>query len=231
MTKEKILNRLNGILDEFDELEDIVEGKPVFLDVEDGIIASMNEAERRYNSIIVRVDSLFLSFLPKTHPYYKSLKKDLITFSYHYVGVLKDIIIGVRDDVRDGFVEDIKKKLSAEIFSDFIGQAEYLLGIKLYHPAAVLIGSVIEKELKDLCNRNGIPVMNFDSRKQKNVYVPADKLNELLVKAGVYNVTQQKIITGHLGVRNSAAHGLFEQYKRSDVDAMLVFAKNFISDN
>ena len=53
-------------------------------------------------------------------------------------------------------------------------------------------------------------------------------LNIELRKRGVYNQLQQKIITGWLGIRNSAAHGSYEDYQKEQVLDLITQLSNFL---
>jgi hypothetical protein len=106
--------------------------------------------------------------------------------------------------------------------------AEYLLsedhGYK--DPAAVLGGGVLEEHLRLLCVKNGIAA----ERQSPSGPHPkkADQLNNDLASASVYDKNQQKIITGWLGIRNSAAHGKYGEYTDSQVAQFLAGLREFI---
>ena len=67
--------------------------------------------------------------------------------------------------------------------------------------------------------------------KGKNVITKADVLNADLVKNGTYNKLQQKQITAWFGLRNEAAHGNYQAYKKEEVDLMLKGVRQFILQN
>ena len=107
-----------------------------------------------------------------------------------------------------GLLEDIKALITAEVFIDFIEQAEYLLdeGYKL--PAAVLMRGVLEDSLRTLCN------------KEAKISLPdkpkLDWMNAELVKAGIYNKNVQKQVTAWAGIGNSAAHMKIKEFSDTD---------------
>ena len=118
------------------------------------------------------------------------------------------------EDFKLGLLEDTHALITAEVFTDFIEQAEYLLdeGYKL--PAAVLMRGVLEDSLRTLC------------RKEAKISLP-DKpklewMNTELVKVGIYNKNVQKQVTAWAGIGNSAAHMKINEF--SDIDV-----KNTIS--
>jgi len=118
-----------------------------------------------------------------------------------------------------GLLEDIKALITAEVFTDFIEQAEYLLdeGYKL--PAVVLMRGVLEDSLRTLCN------------KEAKISLPdkpkLDWMNTELVKAGIYNKNVQKQVTAWAGIGNSAAHMKINEFSDTDVKNMISGIINF----
>ena len=56
-------------------------------------------------------------------------------------------------------------------------------------------------------------------------------MNSDLAKESIYSKIDQKQVTFWLGIRNSAAHGKYDEYTESDVRLMLEGIKNFIANN
>jgi len=115
------------------------------------------------------------------------------------------IVEALREDYKAGALLPIQDLIRAEVFDDFLDMAEHLLGKEYKDPAAVLIGGVLEDQLRKLALRTGLPVETPDGRMQK-----ADTLNARLTREGIYNKLDQKSITSWLDLRNKAAHGDYE---------------------
>ena len=173
-----------------------------------------------------------LSFLEKVlssgHEYYKA-------FDLHIKGTKKSVITAgtailssFRDEVTSGWFFSIKKLISAEIFSDFLEMAEYLLDEGYKDPAAVMIGSVLEEHLRQLCAKHSIPV-TFTNPKGELVPKKADTLNGELSNAGVYGKLELKNITAWLDLRNKAAHGKYTEYTKEQVKPMHMGVSEFIT--
>ena len=81
-----------------------------------------------------------------------------------------------------------------------------------FAPAAVVIGSVLEDGLRKICVSNSIEL----PEKPK-----LDAMNSALAKAGVYNTLTQKKVTALADIRNSAAHGKWAEFDKSDVEVTL----------
>jgi uncharacterized protein (UPF0332 family) len=109
--------------------------------------------------------------------------------------------------------------IEAEVFDDFLEQAEHLLGSSYYQPAVVVIGSVLEDGLRKLCLKHEIPL-------------PAkpmlDTMNADLAKRGVYNKLTQKRVTALADIRNKAAHGEWDEFTKHDVEDMLRSVRQFM---
>ena len=105
--------------------------------------------------------------------------------------------------------------------------AEYLLKEGYKDPAAVMIGSVLEEHLRQLCFRNSIPIEIIKDGKTNPK--KADLINSELASVNVYNKLDQKSITSWLDLRNKAAHGKYLEYTKEQVEIMYQGVTNFIS--
>jgi hypothetical protein len=133
------------------------------------------------------------------------------------------ILRAVKQDMESGHLARLPELVHADVFSDLVEMAEHLLGKGYKDPAAVIGGGVLEEHLRLLCHKHGIPTQV--SAKPKK----ADTMNADIHKAGVYDLNQQKIITGWLGVRNSAAHGKYGEYTNEQVGPYLSGIREFIA--
>jgi hypothetical protein len=124
-----------------------------------------------------------------------------------------------KEDYEQGFLFDTRTLIEAEVFDDFLEQAEHLLGSGYYQPAAVVIGSVLEDGLRKLCAKHEIPLA------AKPIL---DTMNTDLAKRGVYNKLTQKRVTALADVRNKAAHGEWDQFTREDVENVLRDVRQFM---
>ena len=108
--------------------------------------------------------------------------------------------------------------------------AQHLLDENYKDPAAVVIGSVLEEHLRNLCVKNKVDITFIDG-KGKTVNKKASTLNDDLVKAGIYNILEQKSITAWLDLRNKAAHGKYAEYDITQVKGMHQNVNDFIVRN
>jgi hypothetical protein len=175
--------------------------------------------------------SAALSFLRNSygdlHPYYTEFNTNVRVNrpdeTQQGVGILK----GVQREMAGGWLHTAKGLVSAEIFSDFLEMADHLMSEAYKDAAAVMIGSVLEEHLRQLCAKVGMEVVV--SKGGRHVPKTADLLNADLAKANVYNKLDQKQITAWLDLRNNAAHGHYDQYDIAQVRGMLSGVTNFMA--
>ncbi|WP_367864389.1 hypothetical protein [Pedobacter sp. WC2423] len=182
-------------------------------------------------SMFNELRSASLSFLKtifeERHPFYKEFdaktNKNNPTELLAGIGILK----AAKQEIDGGWLFTVKGLVSAEIFSDFLEMADYLLQEGYKDPAAVMTGSVLEEHLRQLCNRAEISVEVEKGGKLSPK--KADLLNADLANAEAYNKLDQKAITTWLDLRNKAAHGKYTEYTKEQVEMMYQGVANFIS--
>lgn len=174
-----------------------------------------------------------LSFLQNVfgaqHPYFKDFDSRVNRNFFTSAEAGHGIIVAARQELKGGWVKQLKNLVSAEIFSDFMEMAEYLLSEHYKDPAGVLIGSVLEEHLRQLCHKNSIDVQVV--KDGKPFPKKAELLNAELAGAGIYSKLDQKAITTWLDIRNKAAHGQYDQYNEQQVAMMLQGVTEFLKRN
>ena len=150
---------------------------------------------------------------------FKKVSNDL----KHYNSALKaqGILKSAKDDFENGYLFDTRTLIEAEVFDDFLEQAEQLSDKGYYAPAAVIAGCVLEDGLRKLCDRNSITLP---------AKATIEPINVELDKAGIYNKLQQKRITALADLRNNAAHGEWKEFTKKDVEDMIRDVRRFMQD-
>ncbi len=172
-----------------------------------------------------------LSFLKATfetcHPFY--VEFDQNTSIARYYELLKgiEILNSVKAEIQNGWFQTYKGLISSEIFSDFLEMANHLLDNKYKDPAAVMIGSVLEEHLRQLCNKYEIDT-TID-REGDLIPKKADRLNSELASKDIYNKLDQKNITAWFDLRNKAAHGKYDEYTIDQVKIMQSGVSEFLA--
>lgn len=173
-----------------------------------------------------------LSFLAHTigrqEKYYTDFDYYVVRFNRYNLTVALELLQNIRTDVEQSWLQNIKGIVSAELFSDFLEMAEHLLEENYKDPAAVIIGSVLEENLRELCTRNGIPITTTDPKTGKGKPNKAETMNVDLCKSGIYNILVQKSVTAWLDLRNNAAHGKYSEYDLAQVNNLLRSVRDFI---
>ncbi|OSR69228.1 hypothetical protein BV326_03513 [Pseudomonas syringae pv. actinidiae] len=137
------------------------------------------------------------------------------------------ILHSIQNEIDGGWIFTVKKLIAAEIFSDFLEMAEHLLEQGYKDPAAIMIGSVLEENLRQLCVANKIDT----SLERDGIFIPkkTDRLNSDLANSEAYTKLDQKSVTAWLGLRNNAAHGKYNEYTKEQVNLMLHGVTEFLA--
>jgi len=218
MNQEKILERLDQLITQGEEVvnsckEDHFGGEWVDSDLMYGFRApSLSLIERIYKK-----DSPFFQEFDKStnnsHP--ENAKSGI------------EILKAIKGEIEGGWIFTLRGIVSSDIFADFLEASEHLLQEGYKDAAAVMIGGVLEQNLRELCLKNGIGTT--ESRKGVPVAKKADRLNQDLAKADIYGKLDQKNVTAWLGLRNNAAHANYGEYTKEQVDLMLENVSNFLA--
>ena len=210
---EKVINRLNELIEKGHKVFDtkFIRDWPGF---DDGVTYELSHQWGL--SCLNLLNKIFGS----ESDHYK--KFDLLYGGFHNFRNIEQgmgIIKSAKDEYENDFLFETKRLIEAEVFDDFLEQAQYLYSSGYFQAAAVIAGSVLEDGLRKLCVRAGIILPS----KPK-----LDTMNSELAKKGTYNKLIQKKITALADLRNKAAHGKWNDFSSSDVKDMLAQVKSFM---
>lgn len=170
--------------------------------------------------------SVISTIFGETHTYFKEFDRSVKNSYVYNIETGINILQSLRHEVENGWLTTFKSLVTAEVFSDFLEMSKYLLDEKYKDPAAVMIGSVLEEHLRQLCSINSVDT--FSIKGTDTIPKKADLLNADLTKAGVYGVLEQKSVTAWLDLRNRAAHGKYSEYTIEQVQLMYQGVLDFI---
>lgn len=173
--------------------------------------------------------SFILSLYGGKHTHFILFSRSVTNNKVYHVEYAKGILTSIKTEIENGWLGNIKRLVSAEIFTDFLEMAEHLLDEKYKDPAAVIIGSVLEEQLRKLCVKNTIDIE--ENKSGKLVPKKASTLNDELAKGSIYNKLDQKSVTSWLDLRNKAAHGKYDEYTTEQVKIMYNGVLDFITRN
>jgi hypothetical protein len=212
--------RKKAILDQLDRAESEYAALRAKSQYED----SSDQPEREITKLNILLGSTIERVAPPGSRYRTEAERILKTWSATNAVCLKylpGIIAALRSDVEGDYLQSISELIHGDVFSDFLGMAEYLLDEAYKEAAAVLIGGVLEEQLRKLASKHGIAVVT-GSRPIK-----ADRLNADLAGASAYSRLYQKNVTAWLDLRNKAAHGKHNEYTKEQVVLMLQGVQDF----
>jgi len=215
MNQSEIIAQLNSILDEHDHLSLIAKRASRSLDdnqkqmLSSRAVAAIRRISGHTSTYGLEIDRILAKY---SHP-------------YHNFDMVMGVLEAMRDDVKQGYLQNLISQVRAEIFSDFLEMGEHLLNENYKDAAAVIIGSVLEDSLRKLADSHGITTIN-DRGKSLTI----EPLNTELAKNKIYNKLVQKQITSWADLRNNAAHGRYSEYQKEEVKLMLLFVQQFCGE-
>lgn len=127
------------------------------------------------------------------------------------------------DDLDGGHLSNLRGLIRAEVFGDFIDQAQHLHDQDYWQPAAVVAGAILEDHVRKLCGKHAS--ISLPGRPK------LDTMNAELAKAGEYDVLVQKRITYLADIRNKAAHGLWDKFTSADSQELIHGVLRFLTDH
>ena len=214
------------------QIEEILKNYEDFRNNEKELVNS-GKREERLNFLITRIKAVVKRITGNDSEYYKRIKEIFVKYDklndYIKLKPLKGVLDGLYQDLKAGYLKSFSELIHADIFSDYIEMAEYLLEEGYKDPAAVITGSTLEEHLRKLCIKNGIDIEIMSSGKLRSK--KADGMNSDLAKQGVYSKLEQKSVTAWLGLRNNAAHGNYSEYNDNQVNQMIIGVRDFIVRN
>jgi hypothetical protein len=221
-TDQKLLKRINDLIT-----------------LGDRVIATEKRSSGSFSTssvdheIFTEFKNASLSFITNiygnTHPYYQGFQQECNRSSPYDAKAGRGVLNSIRTEIQEGWLNSLRGILSAEIFVDFLEMAEHLLDEGYKDAAAVMVGSILEEHLRQLCVKNGIPTS--DNKAGKIVPKRADSLNSDLARVPIYNLLDQKNVTAWLDLRNKAAHGKYGEYTKEQVALLLSSITDFMSRN
>jgi hypothetical protein len=141
--------------------------------------------------------------------------------THHHAARACAVLRAAKADYEGGYLLDTRKLIQAEVFDEFLEQAEYFLNDGYFQVAAVVAGAVLEDSLRKLCAT-------------KHITLPAepklDWMNGELAKSGLYDKLVQKKVIWLADIRNKAAHGKWTEFTKEDASEMVRAVRRIITD-
>jgi hypothetical protein len=139
------------------------------------------------------------------------------THSTQAIGVLQ----GAKADYEKGCYESLERKVSGEVFGDFIVVAKKALDDGNKDAAAVLACAALEDALKRFANANGL---NVDGKEMAEVI-------SALKSKGLVGGAQKSILETMPKTRNAAMHADWAKISATEVGGVIGFTEQFLLQN
>jgi hypothetical protein len=178
------------------------------------------------NVILTRLAATIDRLAPEGSRYKKNAHAALAKYgetNCSCIPLLVGILQALRADYKANYLVSIEEIIHADIFSDFLKMASYLLSEGYKDAASVIIGGVLEEHIRKLCTKHGISI-DSNGRPKK-----ADTMNSELANAGVLTKLDQKNITAWLDLRNKSAHGKYAEYTQPQVELFQQSVQDFLT--
>ena len=165
-------------------------------------------------------ESLLLAVCRENSPYYQNFIKSLKTCagSKSDVDCLGGIFLSAREAFLAGYLFDVERDVSAEIFGDFVVLARRALSEDNKDVAAVLGAAALEDALKRYAASNGLDV---DDSTMSEVI-------SALKSKGLVSGAQKSMLSAMLQMRNFAIHAKWEKFTKPDVSGLIGFVEQFL---
>ena len=131
----------------------------------------------------------------------------------------QSILKAAKEDIEGGYLKKLEDLVAADIFTDFLEMAEYLLEQGYKDPAASLIGAVLEDGLRKIAKSSGITL-----KSKENI----SSLNHKIADAQIYKRLAYKQVEVWNEIRDNADHGKFSEYNADSVKDMCNGVRNFL---
>lgn len=159
-------------------------------------------------------------------PHYVNFQKELSSVQNNFVwdekfASIRGIFLGAKSDVDGGYLFDVQKAISGELFGDFVAAAKAALADGYHSVAAVLACAALEDALKRFATARGISV---DGQTMEEV------VNALKSK-GLVSGAQKTLLSAMPKVRNHAMHAEWSKLTPQDAGSVIGFVEQFLLAN
>lgn len=176
-----------------------------------------------YNRMVTRIRAAIKRIVGSESEYYnrvillteRTRPASLFENLDEVIGVLEALL----EDLKSGYLETLHEIIQANLFSDFMKQAEYLLVEGYKDAAAVIAGSTLEQHLRKLCEKHSINLKK--SKGDSFVSKGMGELKDELAREKVVPSSDINLLTSWIQIRNKAAHGEYNSYNKDEVSLMI----------
>ena len=165
-------------------------------------------------------ESLIKASCGADSPYYRNFIKarEVCDGGEHRLKALAGIFQSAKEAFDGGYLFDVERDVSAEIFGDFVVLAKQALAEDNKDVAAVLASAALEDALKRYAASNGLAVDDASM----------SKVIGALKSKGLVSGAQKSMLAAMLQMRNHAMHAKWEKFEKPDVSGLIGFVEHFL---
>ena len=169
------------------------------------------------------VQSLIGAVCGTQSPYYKNFftAQEKCNGLHSQVKALAGIFRSVKEAFDGGYLFDIERDVSVEIFGDFVVLAKRALAEDNKDVAAVLASAALEDALQRYARSNGLDVDGASM----------SKVIGAIKSKGLVSGAQKSMLAAMLEMRNHAMHAKWDRIQKPEVSSLIAFVEQFLLNN
>jgi hypothetical protein len=172
-----------------------------------------------YEAAYTEAITLIAGIYGKSGPNYERIIHFYNDESLHSLEQTEGLLVGTKNSLLSGLLEDLTSRVLVDIKSDFLATAKVLLDEGQKDPAAVLACIVLEDSLKRLARK-----VQLTDVLDKELGVIASRL----LNAGTIEKSTNQSIQNFKNLRNAALHAEWEHVSAESVSLLLAFLPMFL---
>lgn len=218
-TKEKLVQKIDKLLALAEEIKGTQKpsSRPGVTDLTTRAYVNLELFEQWRTRSIILIEYNF----GKNSFYFENFKKQVESHRIEQIEKGVAILQAMKDDLQEGFLEDLHELIAAEVFTDFLDMADYLIEKKYKDPAVFVASCVLEDSLRRLSDKNKIVIKREDN---------IGSLNQKLLQGKIYNKNVFGQVQAWQKIRDSANHGKWEEYTLQDAEDLCKWVRRFVSE-
>ncbi|HJR72483.1 MAG TPA: DUF4145 domain-containing protein [Luteimonas sp.] len=170
--------------------------------------------------------SLFHGVFGPESPHYTRFNNEISVIQNNYVTermlhACRGIFIGAKSDFEGGYIFDIERSVSGELFGDLVALAKTSLTEGHHTVATVLASAALEDALKRYATANDLTV---DGNTMEQVV-------NALKSQGLISGPQKALLSAMPKIRNHAMHADWDKLTPQDAGSIVGFVEHFLLSN
>jgi len=170
--------------------------------------------------------SLFHGVFGDNSPHYLRFSAEITSIDRNYISerqfeACHGIFLGAKSDFVGGYLFNIEKSVSGELFGDLVALAKSALSESQHTVAAVLASAALEDALKRYAIANGLTVEGNTMEQIVNA----------LKSQGLVSGPQKSLLSAMPKIRNHAMHADWDKLTPQDAGSMIGFVEHFLLTN